>query len=101
MLTDELLKFADEEGHALLLARVEISLAASRDPDLRAIADELAASAREPVEFFLQLLAVDLDRAKAETCLGLLDGLMLIYVTGQGPRPTAAQIEQLFRAAIS
>lgn len=91
----DLLKFVDE-GRVLLLARFEIALAGTRHSELKAIADRLSIAARQPIEFFLKLLQQDLSQDQAEVCMGLLDGLALLHVTGQGPKPTVDQIKRIF-----
>ncbi|MEO1658815.1 MAG: TetR family transcriptional regulator [Pseudomonadota bacterium] len=92
---DDLLKFASEQSD-LLMARFELTLAGARDPNLRHVADKLAEAAREPIAFFLRLLSGDLREDQVESCMGILDGLSLIYATGQGPLPTKEQIRRLF-----
>ena len=91
----DLLKLADE-GRSLLLARFEITLAGTRNRDLKDIADRLSQAARRPIAFFLKLLSADLTDKQVDTCMGLLDGLTLLYVTGQGPKPTVDQIKKVF-----
>jgi len=93
----ELLKYADE-SRALLLARMEITLAAARDAELAQIGERVSIAARQSIEFFVRLLSKDKTTSQIDTCMGLLDGVLLLYVTGQGPKPTANQIKQIFRA---
>jgi TetR/AcrR family transcriptional regulator, regulator of biofilm formation and stress response len=82
----------------LFIARLEIMLAASRDPALRGASERLAHAAMRPMLFYLHLLAGGAaDQSQATVCAALLDGLMLSYVTGQGNAPTVAQV----RAACS
>lgn len=91
----DLLKYADE-ARALLLARFEITLAGARNDELKDIAERLSESARRPIAFFLKLLSRDQAQGQIETCMGLLDGVTLLYVTGQGPKPTVDQIKKIF-----
>jgi len=93
----ELLKYADE-AKELLLARTEVTLAAARDPELAAIGERVSSAARQPIEFFVRLLSKDKSASQIDTCMGLLDGVLLLYVIGQGPKPTANQIKQIFRS---
>ena len=95
---DDLLNFADERQD-WLLARFELTLAGSRDGSLREATQRLTQAAREPVAFFLKLLAADVSEARIDACMGVLDGLSLMYATGQGPRPTKEQLERLFATA--
>jgi len=92
---DDLLKFAVEKSD-WLLARFELTLAGARDDALRPMADRLADAAQEPIAFFLRLLADDLSDTQIESCMGILDGLSLVFATGQGPAPTKDQIRRLF-----
>ncbi len=94
---NELVACADADRD-LLIARLEIMLAASRDPALSGASERLAHAAMRPMLFYIDLLTgrkADADGAMA--CAALLDGLMLPYATGQGAPPTAAQV----RAACS
>ncbi|MGL4236409.1 TetR/AcrR family transcriptional regulator [Tabrizicola sp.] len=94
---DELVTCANEDRD-LLIARLEIMLAASRDPDLNGATERLAQAAMRPMLFYLDLLAGQrADPDSAMSCAALLDGLMLPYATGQGTPPTATQL----RAACS
>ncbi len=94
---DELVVCAREDRD-LLIARLEIMLAASRDPTLTGASERLAQAAMRPMLFYVDLLAGHSnDPARAMACAALLDGLMLPYATGHGAPPTAAQV----RAACS
>ncbi|MDR7125347.1 TetR family transcriptional regulator [Pseudotabrizicola sp. 4114] len=94
---DELVVCADADRD-LLIARLEIMLAASRDPALSGACERLAQAAMRPMLFFVDLLAGPaVGQGCAMACAALLDGLMLPYATGQGAAPTAAQV----RAACS
>jgi TetR/AcrR family transcriptional regulator, regulator of biofilm formation and stress response len=89
---DELVSCADADRD-LLIARLEIMLAAARDPALSGASERLAQAAMRPMLFYLDLLAgQSADHARAMSCAALLDGLMLPYATGQGAPPTAAQV---------
>jgi TetR/AcrR family transcriptional regulator, regulator of biofilm formation and stress response len=82
----------------LFIARLEIMLAASRDPRLSAASERLAEAATQPMLFYIDFLGgqkAKYDDVKA--CAALLDGLMLPYAIGQGIPPTVAQV----RAACS
>jgi len=91
----DLVKFAQEKSD-WLLARYELTLCGARDPLLRPVADRLSKAANEPISFFLKLLSTDLNDRQIEVCQGILDGLCLLYVTGQGPLPDEEQIKRLF-----
>ncbi|MDP3341222.1 TetR/AcrR family transcriptional regulator [Frigidibacter sp.] len=94
---DELVVCAHEDRD-LLIARLEIMLAASRDPALSGASERLAQAAMRPMLFYVDLLAGhSADPVRAMACAALLDGLMLPYATGHGAPPTAAQV----RAACS
>lgn len=94
----DLLKYA-EDGRTQLLARFEIEMAGARAPELLPAANGLSEVARKPIEFFLRQLSDDLSESRVDACVGILDGLALRYVTGQGPKPSIEQIERVFRSA--
>ena len=76
----------------MFLARIELTLAASRDPSLADLGATLADASRRPIEFFLRALTDGRDDLPIQTTAGLLDGLALNHVTDQSPMPSAAQI---------
>lgn len=96
---DELVSYADSARH-LFLARVELTMASSRREDLGGVGDQLTAAARRPIAFFLKLISNGKADVPIETCAGLIDGITLMYVTGQGPKPTAEQIAAVFDAIL-
>jgi DNA-binding transcriptional regulator YbjK len=87
-----------DRGKRLLLARIELTLAAARDDDLSDVGDELAAAARRPIEFFVGLISGGASAVPMETYVGLIDGIALTYATGQGPEPTADQVAAVLRS---
>lgn len=89
-----------DESRNLFLARMELTMAATRRDDLAEVGPMLTAAARRPIKFFLQLISDGDAAMPIETCVGLLDGIGLMYVTGQGPKPTAHQIATVFRAVL-
>ncbi len=93
----ELVKYADVARH-LFLARIELTMASSRDPDLSGVGARLTLAARRPIEFFLTLISGGRPDVPIETCAGLIDGITLMHVTGQGRMPTLAQITAVFAA---
>ena len=93
----EVLRYTDG-ARAHYLARLELTLAGRRDPALEGIGDRLSAATRRPIVFFLELNFNESSPAQVETCAGLIDGIMLMHATGQGPQPTAGQIRAVFRA---
>lgn len=96
---DELVTYADEKRH-LFLARVELTLAAARRKELADVGTELTAAARRPIEFFFNLITDKRADAPIETCAGLIDGITLMYATGQGPKPTTQQIAAVFKSIL-
>lgn len=97
---DELVVCADADRD-LLIARLEIMLAASRDPALSGAGERLARAAMRPMLFYVDLLAgPGADPGRAMACAALLDGLMLPYATGQGTPPTAAQVRAVCSALL-
>jgi hypothetical protein len=60
----------------------------------------LTAAARRPIEFFLKLISDGRADVPIETCAGLIDGITLMYATGQGPKPTTDQIAAVFRSIL-
>lgn len=95
----ELVSYADSARH-LFLARMELTMASARREELAGVGERLTAAARKPIEFFLQLISEGRTEEQLKTCAGLIDGITLMYVTGQGPKPTADQIEAVFSAVV-
>lgn len=83
-------------GRRLLLARLELTLAAARDDALADLSDALAA-ARRPIAFVLGLVSNGATAAPLETCVGLIDGIGLMHATGQAPEPSAEQVAAVLR----
>ncbi|WP_018687541.1 TetR/AcrR family transcriptional regulator [Ahrensia kielensis] len=96
---DELASYADSSRH-LFLARMELTLAAARRDDLSGVGDKLTAAARRPIAFFLKLVSDGKDDVPIETCAGLIDGIALMYATGQGPKPSTEQVSAIFRSVL-
>ena len=95
----ELVAYADNSRH-LFLARMELTMASARREDLAGVGTELTAAARRPIEFFLKLISDGRADVPIETCAGLIDGITLMYATGQGPKPTTDQIAAVFRSIL-
>lgn len=95
----ELVAYADKSRH-LFLARMELTLAAARRAELVDIGTELTAAARRPIAFFLELISNGRTDVPVETCAGLIDGITLMYATGQGPKPTTDQVAAVFRSIV-
>ena len=95
----ELVAYADK-SRQLFLARMELTMASARREDLAGVGTELTAAARRPIEFFLKLISDGRDDVPIETCAGLIDGITLMYATGQGPKPTTDQIAAVFRSIL-
>ena len=102
LVADALASCAEDE-RALLLARVELALAAARDPALREVSARLTVAAKRPVRFFLTLLAERAGQSDTvvETCLGMIDGMLLLYATEQGPAPSTALIHTICAALLN
>jgi AcrR family transcriptional regulator len=96
---DELVSYVDSARH-LFLARMELTLASARRQDLAGIGDCLTAAARRPIIFFLTLISVGHTDRPIDSCAGLIDAITLMYVTGQGPKPTTDQIKAVFQSII-
>jgi TetR/AcrR family transcriptional regulator, regulator of biofilm formation and stress response len=96
---DELVTYTDESRH-LFLARIELTLASARRDDLPGVAEQLTSAARRPIEFFLKLNSKGISDVPIETCAGLIDGITLMYATGQGPKPTTDQVAAVFRSVL-
>jgi len=97
---DELVSYADR-SRSLFLARMELTLASARREDLVGIGERLTAAARRPIAFFLKLMPGEKTNVSVETCAGLIDGITLMYATGQGPKPTSDQLKTVFAAVVS
>eukprot|EP00903_Cladosiphon_okamuranus_P002055 g2053.t1 len=96
---DELVSYTDASRH-LFLARMELTMAAARRPELSGVGELLSAAARRPIAFFLKLIADGRKDVPIETCAGLIDGISLMYATGQGPKPTTDQVASVFRSVL-
>jgi DNA-binding transcriptional regulator YbjK len=96
---EELVTYADDARH-LFLARMELTMASARRDDLADVGEQLTAAARRPIEFFLRLISDGRADVPIETCAGLIDGISLMYATGQGPKPTTDQVAAVFRAIL-
>lgn len=96
---DELVSFTDTSRH-LFLARVELTLASARREDMAEVAARLTSAARRPLVFFLELISEQKSEGAVETCAGLIDGISLMYATGQGPKPTVDQISAVVRSVL-
>lgn len=95
----ELVTYADNSRN-LFLARMELTMASARREDLADVGAQLTAAARRPIEFFLQLISDGKPDVPIETCAGLIDGITLMYATGQGPKPTTDQVAAVFRSIL-
>ena len=96
---EELVNYTDASRH-LFLARMELTMAAARREDLAGVGEQLTAAARRPIEFFLKLISDGKADVPIETCAGLIDGIALMYATGQGPKPTTDQVASVFRSIL-
>ena len=96
---DELVAYADDERH-LFLARVELTLASARREDLAGVGEQLTTAARRPIEFFVKLISNGQADAPLTTCAALIDGITLMYATGQAPKPTTDQVSAVLRAVL-
>jgi len=96
---DELVNYTDASRH-LFLARMELTMAAARREELAGVGEQLSAAARRPIAFFLRLIAEGREDVPIETCAGLIDGISLMYATGQGPKPTTEQVASVFRSIL-
>ena len=93
----ELICSADLDRH-LTLARIEMTLAAARDPEFADVGARLAKAAQRPIEFFVSLVADEKSNFPMETAVGLIDGIAILYATGQAPQPTADQLSAVLGA---
>lgn len=95
---EDFINYANE-GRDLVLARFELAFAGARNPELKEIADELERAAKAPLSFFLKLIFDDVTETQVDTCMSLIDGLAMRYLTGQAPKPTVEQVERIFESA--
>ncbi len=96
---EEVVSYADNAKH-LFLARVELTMASTRRPELAGVGKALSKAAQRPIAFFLMLLTNKQSDIPIETCAGLIDGITLMHVTGQGPLVTLEQMKAVFRAVL-
>ena len=89
-----------EQAKYLQLARIELTLAAARSDELPGVAKRLSVAGRRPIEFFISLICDGQRETPIEECVGLIDGIALNYVTGQGLQPTADQVATVLRSIV-
>jgi TetR/AcrR family transcriptional regulator, regulator of biofilm formation and stress response len=89
-----------DQAKNLQLARIELTLAAARSDDLPDVASRLSAAGRRPIEFFISLISGGHSDTPIEACVGLIDGIALMHVTGQGSLPTADQVATVLRTIV-
>ena len=89
-----------DEARDLFLARIELTIASSRNEELKGIGAKLTEAGKRPIAFFIGLITDEVSDVPLDTYVGLLDGIALKYVTGQGPQPTTEQIATLLKAFI-
>ena len=92
-----LIETTDQTRH-LLLARIELTMAAARRDELADVGDLLSAAARRPIEFFISLVFRGKSAFPLATCVALIDGISLMYAIGQGPQPTTEQVTAVLRS---
>lgn len=95
----ELVSYADNSRH-LFLARMELTVASTREEEFSELGNLLTTASRRPIEFFIKLISDGRTDVPVETCAGLIDGITLMYATGQGPKPTIDQIETVFKSIL-
>jgi TetR/AcrR family transcriptional regulator, regulator of biofilm formation and stress response len=89
-----------DQAKNLQLARIELTLAAARSDDLPDVASRLSVAGRRPIQFFISLISGGRRDTPIEACIGLIDGIALMHVTGQGLRPTADQVATVLRTIV-
>lgn len=92
---------SSEQAKHLTLARIELTLAAARDPELEEMSQDLTKAAQRPLAFFLDLISEGNNEVPIGTFVGLIDGISLMHATGQGQKPTAEQLKTVFRALVN
>ncbi|UPA23229.1 TetR/AcrR family transcriptional regulator [Shinella oryzae] len=92
---DELATYADTARN-LFLARMELTMASARREDLAGVGAQLTAAARRPIAFFLKLISEGRADVPVDAFAGFIDGMTLMYATGQGPKPTREQVAAVF-----
>lgn len=89
-----------DDARPLQIARIELALAAARSVELADVGARLSVAGRRPIEFFVNLIADGSHDVPLDICVGLLDGIALMYVTGQGPQPSANQAAAVLKALV-
>jgi DNA-binding transcriptional regulator YbjK len=92
---EELAAYADTSRN-LFLARMELTMASARREDLAGVGAQLTAAARRPIVFFLTLISEGRADVPVDVFAGFIDGMTLMYATGQGPKPTREQVAAVF-----
>jgi TetR/AcrR family transcriptional regulator, regulator of biofilm formation and stress response len=75
-------------------------MASARRDDLAGVGNQLTTAARRPIEFFVKLISSGTADVPIETCAALIDGITLMYATGQAPKPTTDQVSAVLRAIL-
>lgn len=96
----KLIESVDEARH-LMIARIELTLAAARSEDLSDIGERLSVAGKRPIEFFVSLISDGKSEVSIDTYVGLIDGIALMYANGQGTQPATEQVAAVIRSMIS
>lgn len=96
---NELTAYVEDHRH-LFLARLELTLAATRNPALGDIGTQLATAAQRPIAFFLRLIAENPNSETIAISAAFIDALSLNYATGQSPRPDPAQLKNILKSIL-
>ncbi len=86
-----------DESKPLHTARIELALAASRSTELLEVKEQLLAAGRRPIEFFVHLIADGKREVPLDICVGLIDGIALMHITGQNSQVSAEQTAAVLR----
>ncbi|MFC3053776.1 TetR/AcrR family transcriptional regulator [Kordiimonas pumila] len=96
----ELIDTIDEAKH-LMLARIELTLAAARDEELSDIGERLLVAGKRPIEFFISLISGGKNDVPIDTYVGMIDGITLMYANGQNSQPAKDQVAVVIRSLIA
>lgn len=88
------------QNRALLSARFELFLSASRDPELAAIVRKNRKTFRTTIESALKLAGATAPRLTAKALISFMEGLLLDALRADEPVMTRPEIERVVRAIL-
>ena len=97
----ELIADSTQTNRDLYIARIELSLASLRNPELRPILDEIRAASIATAQELARAAGIELTESQTDVLGSLLLGLTLERVTLERPRLTANDLAVVLARAIA